>query len=392
MTAIEPRSADATFDPGAAGRLGALADARWSELDEARRIPDDLFDDVKSSGLVRTLVPRSMGGAGLAPVEWFRTGVDLARHDPSLAWVVTQGAAELGWIAAGADPAWAAEVLADPHGASASSTAGLGTVIVDRSGMRLRGRWSFNTGCHGATWIGGLSLVDARDGVEAPSAVTFGWVPADRAEILDDWDPSGMRGTGSNSTEIAEQDIDPAWTFNPFAPTTNDRGAHRCLVGNGNWPIATSVAAVQLGAARRALDEAHRIVVDKAPAPDFVRLVEVGAVQRALVRAEGRWAAHVAGVEAELDSLWADAARDGELSVARRVSLLSANVNASEGAAAIVTAMCEVTGTAAMVRSHPISRMRRDVEALGAHIAVNGATIEAAGRMHAGLIEPDIRV
>jgi hypothetical protein len=51
-----------------------------------------------------------------------------------------------------------------------------------------------------------------------------------------------------------------------------------------------------------------------------------------------------------------------------------------------------VGGTAAMVRAHPLSRMRRDVEALAAHIAVNGATIEAAGKMRAGLIAPDIRV
>lgn len=392
MTTIDRSPTPLGLPSTTAAELGARADARWAELDEQRRIPEDLFAEAKAAGLLRTLVPDSMGGPGHHPLHWFRTGVELASHDPSFGWVMTQGAVELGWLSVAGDRAWATEVLADPLGASASSSAGLGTLRVGRTGARLEGRWVFNTGCHGATWIGGLVRVESVDGSPGPPSPSWAWVPAERAEILDDWDPSGMRGTGSNSTVIPDQGVDPAWTLNPFRPTENHRGAHRALVGNGNWPIATALAATQLGAARRAIDEATRLVEEKAPAPDFVRLAELGAVQRALIRAEGRWAAHLAGVEAQLAALWDDAVRDGELGVARRVDVLAANVAASEGAAAIVTSMCEIAGTAAMVRSHPLSRMRRDVEALAAHIAVNGATIEAAGRMRAGLIAPDIRV
>lgn len=376
----------------AATELGRRADYRWSELDALRRLPDDLFSSVREAGLLRTLVPTRMGGAGAAPVDWMRLGLELARHDLSLGWVVTQGAAELAWIAAGGDPSWAAEVLGDPHGASASSTAGVGKLVLDRRTARLSGSWRFNTGSTGATWVGGLAMVErpgrSSDGLE----LRIGWVPGDRAEVLDDWDPSGMRGTGSNSTVIAEQTIDPAWTVDIFDQTPLDRGPYRVLVGNGNWPISTSVAAVQLGAARRAIDEATRIVLEKAPAPDFVLLAAQGSVQRTLLRAEGRWNAAHAAVERELEEMWDDAVRDEELTVDRRVRLLAANVHSAYESVSIIDDMCELTGTVALDRAQALSRMRRDAQALLGHIAVNGATVEAAGKMRLGLLDADIRV
>ena len=97
-----------------AARLGAEADQRWTELDVGCRLPQTCIAGTLVARLFRTLVPADMGGTGCSPVEWFRIGLELARNDPSLGWVVTQGAAELGWIAAGGDPDWATEVLSDP--------------------------------------------------------------------------------------------------------------------------------------------------------------------------------------------------------------------------------------------------------------------------------------
>src|SRR5690606_1861144 len=146
-------------------------------------------------------------------------------------------------------------------------------------------------------------------------------------------------GTGSHSTRIVDQEIPTAWTFSPSDPTTNDRGPHRALVGNGFWPVATAVAATQLGNARRALDEAARIVLEKAPAPAFTPLAENAAVQRTLSEAEGWWLAAVAGVERELAAMWDEAERTGEVSVAQRVRLHRANVAANALAVQVVDAI-----------------------------------------------------
>ena len=372
--------------------LGQDADRRWRELDEGRRLPADLYEAALRAGLFRTLVPPALGGTGGTPVDWFRIGLELAWHEPSLGWVVSQGAAELGWLSVAGDPRWAAEVLEDPLGASATTLAGGGELILDGEEATFGGRWAFDTGCTGATWIGGLAMVAGAATPEGLPVVRFALVPADRAEIADDWDPSGLRGTGSHSITIPKQAIDPSWTFTPFEPTTHDHGPHRVLVGNGNWPIASAAAATQLGVARRALDEAREILVTKAPAPAFVTLASNAAVQRAYLRAEGLWNAARSAVEMELALLWDEGTRDGELTSAQRVRLFAANATANEQAVHIVDVMCELTGTVTLDRTHPLSRCRRDVDALRGHISVNGQAVEHGGAVALGVLDVEVRI
>ena len=383
MTILTPPTTAACLDD--VERLGATADARTRELHDARRIPDDLYRDAVDAGLFRQLVPTELGGLGHTPVDWFRAGVHLARHEPSLAWVVTQGAAELGWIAAGGDESWALEVLADHRAVSASSTAGVGLLSIAAGGTRLSGRWRFNTGCQGATWIGGLAMVDGEVTDAGMPAMRMAWVPADRAEIADDWRPSGLHGTGSHSTVIEEQDIDLRWTFDVFSPTANDRGAHRVLVGNGNWPIAASAAAVQVGNARRALDEARDVIATKAPMPDMRPLATNAAVQRGLTEAEGLWHAAVVSVDVALAAMWDEATRHGELSTATRVALHRANVTASRLSTRVVDAVVELTGSEAVAHDHVLARCGRDAHALHPHISVGGASAEHNAKVDLGL-------
>lgn len=372
--------------------LGQDADRRWTELDEARRQPADLYQAALAAGLFRTLVPTALGGTGGSPVDWFRIGLELAWHEPSHGWVVSQGAAELGWLTVGSDPAFGREVLADPLGSSSTTIAGIGELAIDGDNATFGGRWAFDTGCTGATWIGGLAMIAGAVSPEGLPALRFACVPADRADIADDWNPTGLRGTGSHSVTIPKQAIDPTWTFTPFEPTPHDYGPHRCLVGNGNWPIATSVAATQLGAARRALDEAKEILITKAPPPTFVPLANNAAVQRAYVRAEGLWNACRSSVERELELMWAEAERFGELSSAQRVRLFAANATANEQAVAIIDSMCELTGTVTVDRTHPLSRCRRDAEVLRGHLAANGQSVEYGGAVALGVLAEETRV
>ena len=371
--------------------LGAAADDRTAELRQQRRIPADLYRTAVDAGLFRQLIAADLGGLARTPLDWFRTGVELARHEASLGWVVTQGAAELGWIGAGADESWAHDVLADPAAVSASSGAGIGKLVVDGERSRFGGRWRFNTGCHGATWIGGTGIVEGAKTDDGKPVVRWCWVPADRAEILEDWDPSGLHGSGSHSTAIAEQEIETRWTFDPWSPTDNDRGPYRVVVGNGSWPIATSVAAVQLGNARRALDTARGIVVAKSPLPDLVPLSTNAAVQRGLAESEGLWQAALASVERELEAMWDEAVLDGELTADQRIRLHGANMTATRLGVRIVDTVVELTGTEAVTFASTLARCQRDAHALRGHISIGNAAAEHNAKASLG-IEPPHRV
>ncbi len=386
MTTMANSTDERTARPSIIAELGQSAASRADELDRTCDVPSDLYRAAAAASLFRQLVPGEMGGLGSTPLEWFRTGVELARHAASFGWVVTQGAAEMAWIAAGADSSWVTEFLADPLATSASTTAGMGSLTPDDDGYRFGGRWSFNTGCRNASWIGGSAVViDPSDG--QGREVRWAWVPADRAGVLDDWNPSGLRGTGSHSVSITDQHVPAAWTFSPFVPTGNDRGPYRCAVGNGNWLIATAVAATQLGNARGALDSARSVIASKAPSAFGTPLVDNTAVQRRFTEIEGRWLAARAGVERELDSLWCEAIEHEQLSVDQRVRMHRANAVANELAVRVVDAATHICGSVALSRTHVLARCQRDAQALRTHIAVAGTSLEQNARLAFGTLD-----
>jgi alkylation response protein AidB-like acyl-CoA dehydrogenase len=369
-----------------AHELVVEAEQRIDELDALGHLPTDLATEAAAAGLFRQLIPADLGGWDGTPIDWFQRGVRLAAVEAGFAWVVTQGSAELGWIGAGGDREWATHVLADPMASSASTVAGLGQLHVDGDTATLKGRWSFDTGCHGATWIGGLALVDPTPTDGSPP-FRMCWVPAGRATIIDDWDPTGLRGTGSAGVEIAEQSVPLTWTVAISSPAPDDRGRHSVLVGNGNWPIACSVAATLLGIARRALDEATSVVGTKMLAP-FVRPLSTdSAVLRSITKLEGRWAAAVALVEAELQAMW-DEADARSLSVDTRVRLATACVHARDAALDVVDGACELAGSAAVPARSPLSRCMRDAHTLRGHISTGPTVLETAAQARLGLSEP----
>lgn len=372
--------------------LGTAAAGIAGRMERDSQLSPELYRQAASLGLFRQLVPADLGGRSETPLQWFRRGLALARHEPSLAWVVTQGAADLGWIAVGGDDAWARHVLADPLASSASTIAGSGTLDVVGENATLAGTWGFNTGCRHATWIGGLAMVDGLDPGASGLPLRMCWVPADRATDMDDWDATGMRGTGSHGITITSQDVSLAWTIDVFSPTSNDRGPYRCLVGNGNWPIAGSVGATQLGNARRALDATRRLVTTKTPAPDFTPLARNAAVQRRLIELEGDWMAAVASVERELDSMWREAVRDGELSNETRWRLAAAHTTANRAAVQVVDGACSLAGTAVADRHGVLGRSLRDAHTLAGHIATSGPVLERAAQVSLGLLDPDLMV
>lgn len=366
--------------------LGAEGARRRSEFDDGCRVPPDLYQHALRLGLFRQLVPEETGGLGCDPLDWFRTGRHLAHQEPSLGWVVTQGAAALGWLAAAGDPAWTCEVFLDPALATATSIAGSGTLEPDGADFVLEGTWSFVSGCEGASWLGGLAAVTGPEG--PTTQLRWAVVPADRARIVRTWDTHGLRGTGSHTVTIDRQRIPARWTYDTFSPQSDPAGPHAVLIGNGNWPIATSVSATQLGIARRALDEIALLLPTKSPPPDLRPLSTSGAVQRTLMENEGLWSAANAGVESQLRRMWSAAQTSKALSTTVRVDLLTANVTANRLAVAIVDACYDLAGTSASPAQHPLARCLRDVHLLRGHISANPAALEAAGRAHLGLQHP----
>ena len=115
--------------------------------------------------------------------------------------------------------------------------------------------------------------------------------------------------------------------------------------GNSVWPIATSVAAVQLGISRRALDAAGELAKAKPWRGRKAKLIENAHVQRQLMRAEGAWSAACAGAEQALVRMWRDAEQHRLLPVETRIASFVALIHASATATGIVESVCDIVGT-----------------------------------------------
>ncbi len=366
--------------------LAKEADARRAELDRGRRVPDDLFRRAGDAGLFRQLLCKELGGLGRSSVEWFQTGVDMARWEPSFAWVVAQGAGDVATYVAAGDPTFTSAFLADQGAYLAGSDNTAGTLVPEGDGFLFAGRWGFCSGCHGATWVGGKGVFPQQEGGGVPEW-RYVLVPIDRARIEETWDVMGMIGTGSHTVVVESQHIPAAWTFNIRKPASRDFGPMSVTVGNGYWPIATAVAAVQLGMSRRALDAAADLVKVKPGVMRTRPLIENAHVQRQLMQAEGAWMASHAGVEQALTRMWREAEQSRRLSLETRLALFTANAHASAMATKIIESVCDVVGTSVAPARGIFGACLRDARTIGSHAAVSGPGLEMAAQLRAGLIE-----
>ncbi len=150
-------------------------------------------------------------------------------------------------------------------------------------GYRLSGRCTFNSNCHAATWILGLAHV-YDDGVErldengAPvTLITL--FPREKAEIIDNWDTLGMRGTGSHDVNVDDLFV-PAERAVPFKPLEQPSPAysgpwHRLTI----WPSVAGTAIPALGIAQAAIDEFAELATKKTPSYTTTMLKDRSIVQ-----------------------------------------------------------------------------------------------------------------
>src|SRR5947209_3004940 len=150
------------------------------------------------------------------------------------------------------------ETYADPGVGVAGAWFPPGLAEPVQGGYRLSGRWSFGSGCHYANWLTGQALISENgapklgpNGAPMPLIV---FLPATEAEIIDNWNTLGMRGTGSHDFQVKDLFLPErhAWQPAPIAPT--DPAFQGPLYRLGLWPFAPMIASVALGIARAALD------------------------------------------------------------------------------------------------------------------------------------------
>jgi len=176
--------------------LAAEAKSRSVEFEAQRRLAPDFVDRLKQAGLMKVLVPADVGGYGASLTEGLDVLMTLAEADASTGWVCAHGNICAALIHGSAEPGLCDEFFADPAAYASWSSLPRVQVVEQSDGLQISGSWGFESGCTGATFVGGVVILPpVAEGAEPRIVVAL--APVNEARIEDTWDPIGLAGTGT---------------------------------------------------------------------------------------------------------------------------------------------------------------------------------------------------
>ncbi len=367
--------------------------AAASRIEAERCLPADLLAKLHQARLFHMLVPKSVGGEEVDVLTFFAAVEAVASGDASVGWCVGQ-AGGVSTVAAYLDPAIAREIFGGHDSVVAwGPNARAARAVIAPGGYRVSGHWQFASGSRHAHWLGAHCPVFEADGV-TPAKGHDGR-PRDRtmllskskAVITDVWQVMGLKGTGSDSYEVADLFVPEEYTFTRDAAA--DRRVHGPLYSHfSNFNMfGLAFAGVSLGVAGAMLRDFKALAGEKAPqATGFQILLRDNAVVQAKVaRSEARLRAARALVVDIYGDLWDQATRDEPFDLQDRARMRLASTFAMNEAREVADALYNAAGSTAIFESQPFERRFRDINAASQQGQAHQSNYELIGQALLGL-------
>lgn len=175
--------------------------SRASETAALGQLPEATVKAMQQAGFFRILQPKRWGGLELEPMDFFDVQMILAEGCMSTAWVLGVVAIHNWQLALYDDRAQRDVWQQDQSTLISSSYMPVGKVESVEGGYQLSGKWGFSSGSKHCQWAFlGAMVPPEREG-EAPDYRTF-LVPRSDYQIIDNWNVSGLEGTGSHDIRV----------------------------------------------------------------------------------------------------------------------------------------------------------------------------------------------
>lgn len=336
-----------------------------------RRLPAALVDAFHDAGLFRLLVAPEFGGLGLREIEAAGVVEAVARHDASAAWSVMIANSTAGYTRA-LDPAVTREILSPPR----TVVAGVVnphtvTLTAAEGGYILNGRAPFASGCTHASWLGGGGLLKGAASARfEPGALLLAFVPAGKGEILDTWNVTGLRGSGSH--DVLFTDV--------FVP-------ERYVANNANVPATragATIAAVAVGAARHAIEAFGSLATGKVSFGSRSMVRDRPDAQIAMAKATGLVEAATALLSGYMAAYPDRVAGGPPHAPGDEANLRLACVTAADLAVQAVDHIAAAAGTSTLPEDSVIGLCWRDAHAVQQNISVQPRHYQETGRVLLG--------
>ncbi|MEV6601736.1 acyl-CoA dehydrogenase family protein [Actinoplanes sp. NPDC051346] len=375
----DPPTAVANTAAGILARARAAATqlrARSTDIEQARRLPDDVVELLRSTGVFRMAVPRAQGGPELNSIEQTEIIEALAYGDTSAGWCAMIGM-DTPLYAGFLPEAVARSLFTHPDMITAGLILPVGRADRVPGGYRVSGRWQFGSGITHADWVvaGCAVHVDGKP-EPSPHGGPMHWrimlAPRSDFDILDTWHTTGLAGSGSRDYQV--QDL-----FVPEGQSFSLREPHRNGANFAVDSILRNMPGVPLGVARAALDWVRDLAAQRVYRPTGEPWADNYRVQITIAEAEMELAAARDAVYGSLRRQWEAIEAGRELSADQRVETVLARTNSFRVARRVVSSLFDLCATASIYKPSPLDRWLRDVNTMCQHVIAQEQVIQSAG-------------
>jgi len=344
--------------------------ANAEQAEQLRQVPEENIKLLKSIGLHRAFQPKVFGGLEMSLPDFANCIVMIAGACAGTAWAFSLLCTHSHQIALFSkqiqDEIW----LSNPDVTASSSIAPFGKVQEVEGGIILNGEYGWSSGCDHAEYaIVGFNRFDA----EGNKVYSFGIVPRQDYEIVDNWFAQAIKSSGSKQLKLSNVFI-PEYRISKAKDMMEGKSA-----GFGLYPdskiyyspyrpyFASGFSAVSLGVAERMVEAFKEKQRNRVRAYTGV---SVGLATPALMRiAESTH--QVAAARALLEKTWEDHKVHGENHLyPNKETLAFWRTNQAYAVKMCIEAVDRLmagAGATSWLDSSELQRLFRDSHMTGAH-------------------------
>ena len=353
------------------------------DAERDRKLSSAVSRAMHQAGLYRLWRPKALGGFELDPISGLRIIEAVSRIDSAAGWNLQIAVAHDMFAPWFGDRATAEIFNADAIPVGAFNPPRRAVPV--NGGYRISGRTSYVSGAHHATaFIGFAHIFDddqirlAANGLPETRIIA---VPAAEANIIDNWNTMGMRGSGSHDVECIDTFIPEHWTA-LWLPLEKPGAAYSgTLYRLTIWPALAALVAPMLGITRAAIDEAIALLKAKTPAFGKKTLKNSAIAQATLATAEGKLGASRAFLFETFQDAWQDACADQPITLATKGRMQLAMTHAMQECAKAIGLIQEIAGASGIREEYKFAQHFRDAHVIAQHGFTNAAKLEYVGQI-----------
>lgn len=352
-------------------------------IEAERHLPEQLALALMRAGVFRMGVPRVYGGPELDPMGQVRVVEELSRIEGSVGWLSMISSAG-SFLAAFLQPSVAERVFSAPESVLAGNLRPPQRADAVDGGYRVSGHFRFGSGCHHAS-VMACGCVVYRDGQlettrRGDPNIRVMLVPKSKVTIVDVWQTTGMRGTGSNDYIVdnvfVPSEESPSMAEPPFCPGPLYRFPQLFLVSH---------AGVPLGLARSALDFVLELSTRKESSPGRGLMRDDTNAQETIAWAEAHLAAARCFVYGVLEDLWRSLSEGARTTPRQHANYRLMITYSHQAAKQVISTLYDLAATSSIFRSNRLERDMRDILTACQHRVVHPKMYRPAGRLLLGL-------